>query len=70
MPPQIDLALKEAPNGRPRYFIGKDETLQPKMRSNPSKLLTLPIGSSSRFIEKINFNPQTKWILKHLQAVI
>jgi hypothetical protein len=28
---QIDLALNEAPKERPKYFIGKEETLQPKM---------------------------------------
>jgi hypothetical protein len=41
MPSQIDLALKEAPNRRPGYFLGKDETLQPKMHARPSTLLTL-----------------------------
>jgi hypothetical protein len=30
MPYQIDLDLKEAPNGRPRFFIGNEETLNPR----------------------------------------
>jgi len=31
---QQDLTLKGAPNGRPRYFIGREETPQPKMQAN------------------------------------
>jgi hypothetical protein len=31
MSSQIDLVLSKAPNRRPKYFIGKGETLQPKM---------------------------------------
>jgi hypothetical protein len=46
MSSQIDLALNEAPKGRPRYFIGKDDTLQPKILAKPSTLMTLPIGAS------------------------
>jgi hypothetical protein len=33
MPFKIGLALKEATNGRPRYFIGKNETLQPNCQT-------------------------------------
>jgi hypothetical protein len=29
-PSNIDLALNKAPSGKPRYFIGREETLQPK----------------------------------------
>jgi len=41
-PSQIDLALKGAPNDRPRYLKGKEDTLQPKILANPTTLLTLP----------------------------
>jgi hypothetical protein len=37
---QQDLALKGAPNERPRYFKGREETLQPKMLANSSILFT------------------------------
>jgi hypothetical protein len=30
-PSQIDLALKGAPNRRPRYFIGKEDTVHPRI---------------------------------------
>jgi hypothetical protein len=43
---QIDLALKEAPKRRPRYFIGKEETLHPKILAKPSILFTIPIGTN------------------------
>jgi hypothetical protein len=39
---QIDLALKEAPNGIPRYFKGKEETSHPKIPTKPSTILILP----------------------------
>jgi len=39
----IDIAVKGTPNERLSYFIGKEETMQPKMRTKPSTLLTLPI---------------------------
>jgi hypothetical protein len=41
-PSQIDFALKRAPNGRPRYFIGKEETMHHKILANLLTLLTLP----------------------------
>jgi hypothetical protein len=37
---QQDLALKWAPNGRPRYFIGREETPQPKMQAKSPILST------------------------------
>jgi hypothetical protein len=45
-PLQIGLALKEALYKRPRYFIGKEETLHPKILAKPSALLTLPIETN------------------------
>jgi hypothetical protein len=39
-PSQIDLALKGAPNGRPRYFKGNKEISQPKILAKPSTLST------------------------------
>jgi hypothetical protein len=55
---QIDLALKEGPNGRSRYFKGKEESPQPKILARPSKSLTLPIGTSSD-LAKIFFKLDT-----------
>jgi len=46
MPSQIDLALNEILNGRPRYFTCKEETLQTKILAKPSTLLTLSTGST------------------------
>jgi Leucine-rich repeat (LRR) protein len=59
--PQIDLALKEAPNGRLRYFVGNEETLQPKIQAKPSTLLTLPTGTNFD-LSKLIFKPE---IAKH-----
>jgi len=47
---QQDLALKGAPNGRPRYFIGREETPQPKMLAKPSILSTSPTGTKGRIL--------------------
>jgi hypothetical protein len=47
MSSQIDLALNKSPSGRPRYFKGREETVQPKMLAKPSTLLTLPMGTNS-----------------------
>jgi hypothetical protein len=33
---QIEVALYKAPIRRPRHFIGKDATLQPKILAKPS----------------------------------
>jgi len=46
-PSQIDLALKEAPNERPRYFKGNEETPQPKMLDKPSTLSTQSTGTKT-----------------------
>jgi hypothetical protein len=40
MPSQIDLTLKESPNGRPKYLIGKEKTLQPRILARPSAIVT------------------------------
>jgi hypothetical protein len=58
MPFQIGLALKEAPKGRPRYFIGKYETLQPKILAKPSTLLIKPTRTNSE-LAKLIFRPET-----------
>jgi hypothetical protein len=47
MPFQVNLALKEAPRRRPRYFKGKKETTQPKLLASPSTLLALPTRTNS-----------------------
>jgi hypothetical protein len=41
----MDLALKGAPNGRPRYFKGREETLHPKMPAKSSIITTSPTGT-------------------------
>jgi hypothetical protein len=53
MPSHIDVALNAVPNGRPRYFIGREETLQPKMLARPSMLMTLPMGTDFDFARLI-----------------
>jgi hypothetical protein len=56
-PSQINLALKEVSNGRPRYFIGKEETQQPRILASPSTLLTLPTRTNydlTKFIFKLD----------------
>jgi hypothetical protein len=45
-PSQIDLALKGAPKRRPRYFIGKEVNVYPRILANPSTLLALPTRSN------------------------
>lgn len=39
---QMNLALKGAPNGSPRYFIGREETPQPNTPAGSSRLSTAP----------------------------
>jgi len=58
MPFQIGLALEEAAKGRPRYFIGKDKTLQPKILAKPSPLLIKLTGTNFDFA-KLIFKPET-----------
>jgi hypothetical protein len=36
--PKIDLALLKAPNKRARYFLGKEETMHPKIQARLSTL--------------------------------
>jgi hypothetical protein len=38
----MDLALYEAPEGRPQYIIDKEATLQPRIGANPSTSSTSP----------------------------
>jgi len=52
------LALKEAPNGRPRYFKGNEETLKSKMLAKPSTLSTQPTGAKID-LAKLIFKPET-----------
>jgi hypothetical protein len=67
MSSQIDLALNEAHNGRPRYFIGKEDTLQPKRLVRPSALMTLPTGTNSDLARSI-LKPETTSKHKNKQA--
>jgi len=46
-PSQIDVALKGAPNERPRFFIGKDETPKLRILASSSTLLILPVRTNS-----------------------
>jgi hypothetical protein len=54
---QIDLALKEAPKVRPRYFRGNEETTQPKMPAKPSTLSKQPTGIKTD-LAKLIFKPE------------
>jgi hypothetical protein len=55
MPFQIEMALEEAPNGKPKYFIGNKETLQPRILASSSTSSTLPTGTISHFAKLILF---------------
>jgi hypothetical protein len=55
---QQDLALNGAPNGRPRYFIGREDTPQPNMLAIPSILSTSPTGTITD-LARLIFNPDT-----------
>jgi hypothetical protein len=57
-PSQIALALKKAPNGRLKYFKGKEETPHPKILAKPSTLMTFLIGTNSNYARLI-FKPKT-----------
>jgi len=56
-PFQLGLALKKAPKGRPRYFVGNQETLQPKIPAKPSMLLIKPTRTNSN-LAKLVFKPE------------
>jgi hypothetical protein len=53
---QLDLVLKGAPNGRPRYFKGREETPQPKMPARSSILSTRPTRTKTD-LSKLIFKP-------------
>ena len=53
---QIVLSLKVAPNGRPKYFSGRADSLQPKISTNSCRLGTAPTGTNSDF-PKLIFSP-------------
>jgi hypothetical protein len=55
---QIDLALKGTPNERPRYFIGKEDTMHPKVLAKQSTLLTLPTRTNSDLVRLISNQKQ------------
>jgi len=54
---QIGFALKEAPKGIPRYFIDKDNTLQPKILVKPNILSIKPTQINSD-LAKLIFKPE------------
>ena len=58
MPSQIDLALKEAPNRQPKYFMGSEVTVHPKILAKPSILLNLQslIKKEKKIIDIANRN--------------
>jgi hypothetical protein len=57
MSSQIDLALNEAPKGRPRYFIGKEDIIQPKILAKPLTFITWP--TSTNFdLAKLTLKPK------------
>jgi hypothetical protein len=51
----INLALNFVRKGRPEYFIGKDETLPPRLRAKLLTFGTLPTGINSD-LAKLIFN--------------
>jgi hypothetical protein len=53
----IDFALKEAPNGRPKYFIGKEDTLQPRVLAKPPTFSVAPTKTNYD-LAKLIFNPK------------
>jgi hypothetical protein len=56
-PSQICLALKEGPNGRPRYFTGKVATPLPKIQANKSTCSTFPTRINVD-LAKLTFKPE------------
>jgi hypothetical protein len=58
MSSQIDLTLNKAPKGIPRLFLGKQETLQPKILARPSMLVTFPTGTNYD-LAKLIVKPKT-----------
>lgn len=64
MSSQIDLALNEAPSERPRYFIGKEETLQlPRILARLSTSLTLATRTNSD-LARLAFSMSTLPLLR------
>jgi hypothetical protein len=57
-PSQIDLALKGTPNERPRYFIGKEDSIHPKVLAKLSTLLTLPTRTNSDLVRLVSNQKQ------------
>jgi hypothetical protein len=53
MSSQIDLASNEAPKGKPRYFIGKEDTLPTKILARPSTFITLSTETNSNLAKLI-----------------
>jgi len=58
IPSHMDLALKEGPNERPRYYNGKEETPQSKIPAKPSTLSTQPTGTK-KDLARLIFKPET-----------
>ena len=54
----IVLSLNLAPKGRPRYFIGREPSLQPRTTSKRSILWTTPTGINSN-LPRFIFRPDT-----------
>jgi hypothetical protein len=51
------LGFKRRTKGRPRYFIGKDKTLEPKILAKPYMLLIKPMETNSD-LAKLIFKPE------------
>jgi hypothetical protein len=58
MSSQIDLALNEAPKGRPRHFIRREDTLQSKIQARPSTFIILPTRTNSD-LARLIIRPET-----------
>jgi hypothetical protein len=64
MPSQIDFALNEAPNGRPRYFMGREDALQPLILANPPTSSMAATGTNSDLVKLISTPRQLQSIRK------
>jgi hypothetical protein len=57
IPPLTNLVLSESPKGRPKYFIVREDTLQPRIQAKPPTSSTAPVGTNSNF-DNLVFNPK------------
>jgi hypothetical protein len=54
---QLDFTLNQSPNGRTRYFTGREDTLLPRILASPPKSSMVPTETNSD-LTKLIFNPE------------